>query len=111
MFFDDVKHLGVFRVIELFRHLNPLISSFPSYIDQFLRPRSIFVIFFVSSNYVIFYSEDLSSSYLSKNIKIPNYSPLYYLIRDYLSKLVSLELVLMRVRVYSMTSRIRFVTH
>ena len=69
------------------------------------------MIFFVSSNYVIFYSEDLSSSYLSKNIKIPNYSPLYYLIRDYLSKLVSLELVLMCVRVYSMTSRIRFVTH
>ena len=37
------------------------------------------------------------------------YSALNYLIHDYLSELVSLELILMRVHVFSKTSRIRFI--
>ena len=37
------------------------------------------------------------------------YSPLYYLIRDYFLKLVSLVIILMCIHVFSMTSQIRFV--
>ena len=87
---------------------------------------------------MIFYSINLSFSYLSKSIKFPNfslefiihfdqnfnkffentlilcevnpYSPLYYLIHDYLSKLVSLELVLKSLCVYSTTLRIRLLS-
>ena len=39
------------------------------------------------------------------------YSPLYYLIRDYFIKLVSLEFILTCVDVFSMTLKIRFIKH
>ena len=39
------------------------------------------------------------------------YSPLYYLIRDYFIKLASLEFILTRVDVFSMTLQIRFIKH
>ena len=85
---------------------------------------------------MIFDSVDSPSSYLSKNIEYLSsylistsdlidfneffeniiilcgfdpYSPLYYLVCNYLSKWVSLELVLTLIQVFSMTSRIHFI--
>ena len=41
MFFGEVNHYWVFRVIELSRHLNPWISCFLPLLDQVMCPRSV----------------------------------------------------------------------
>ena len=67
----------------------------------------------ISIKFIIWFDQIWRNS--SKNTLIicgcDPYSPLNYLIRDYFSKLVSLELVLTCLCLYSMTSRIHLVSN